>query len=100
MFHFPRRTKLIVPNSLALFAAAILVWSTAGTTDAEDDQLSACNRQGQQSAMPEMTASPPSCVSESDGGELLLQVQDKALASAQSVGFDLLYLSAKTLINP
>ncbi len=101
MLRYAHKQKLTVPNSLALAAAAVLVWSangssteltemdahcTGGTANVSVQQISA--------ALPAMSATPEQC-----GESSALQSGDAVLNSVRHAGFRLLFLPAKALLH-
>ncbi len=101
MLKHAHRQKLTVPNSLALAAAAVLVWSANGSSTELKDFDTTCNKNAsvvvtQQSAaaLPSMRATPNQCSTIT-----ALQPGDAVVSSVRDAVFRLLYLPAKVLLH-
>jgi hypothetical protein len=101
MIKYAHRQKLTVPNSLALAAAAVLVWSANGSSTELNEVDTTCYANAsvvatQQSAaaLPSMRATPEQC-----GTITALQPGDAVVNSVRDAGFRLLYLPAKVLLH-
>ena len=109
MLGFAHKQKLTVPNSLALAAAAVLVWSTNGASTGLNDLEASCTSDSTNVSstvslpethvdLPSMRATPEQCgnYSEQQQG---LQAGDAVAKSVRTAGFRLLYLPAKALLH-
>lgn len=105
MLRFTHRQKLTVPNSLALAAAAVLVWVADGSSVNLQGSIADCpNSSPALSVEHDDTALPsPQTASGQCGNESVqqsgLQPGDAVVKSMRSAGFRLLYLPAKALIH-
>ena len=109
MFRYAHKQKLTIPNSLALAAAAVLVWSVSGSSTELNELEAACTTgpsdvsasvsvQQTHADLPSMRAAPEQCgkssVQQSD-----MQPGDIVVKSVRTAGFRLLYLPAKALLH-
>ncbi len=106
MLRYTHKQKLTVPNSLALAAAAILVWSANGSPDQAEQYDANCSHdsaplsvQHGDPALPSMRATPQQC--SNSGSQLQAEAQPGSalVKSARTAGLRLLFLPAKALVH-
>ena len=101
MLRYGHKQKLTVPNSLALAAAAVLVWSANGSSNELIERDTNCTGEAANVSVQQISAALPamSAVKEQCGDSPALQSGDAVLNSVQNAGLRLLLLPAKALLQ-
>ena len=106
MLAYTHKQKLTVPNSLALVAAAIIIWNTNPSTadSAQFDascsgETTAVTLQAGAPTLPYMQATPAQCQTPASAPGVENHPGDSIVKTMQSAGLRLLYLPAKALVN-
>ena len=106
MFKFTRKQKISVPNSLALAAAAVLVWSANGSTGQIDEFEDRCNSESvsvshrqDERALPSMWSAESQCKFDPEQQRQSMQIDGSVVTTMQSASLHLLLLPAKALIR-
>jgi hypothetical protein len=106
MIGYAQRQKLTVPNSLALAAAAMLVWSANGTSAHVQRMQTHCSSNStavtvpfEETGLPEIRPIPEQCVNNNIQMQEDTQRGEILVKTVRTAGLRLLYLPAKALVN-